>query len=181
MNPVSLRRRLAVIVTAVALSIASLVAVAPPAFASLTCPSGGTQHIGSTSDPTLVILYENTVTSTGNSPTNNDWRIVCIHSHAGSSWSWVNLKTLAYPSGGDGVCDGQLATSYGTWNDCITGLKFSADCHWSFSLYADSSFGSLLYGWSSPHTVDDMPFGWDESASSFRLTYSSVCQSLAGT
>ncbi len=154
-----------------------LTMLVPSAFASLTCPSGSDDHLGPLNAPVMAILYEEPYDKIA-AGTYPNGHVLCIHGQVGSSVLVPNLKNVAYTwyrGVEDSVCYGQLFTSYGTWNDCITGARLNAGCHWSLTLYSDSNYGSQLFSWNSTGANPDIGAGRNNTASSLKLSYLANC------
>lgn len=145
-------------------------------FASgLVCQSGSEQHYGQGADPITFTVYESASRLIGH-PNGHH---VCIHQGA-YSVNIPNLKNVAYAYNStyeDSVCLGQLATSYGTWNDCISSIEWNLpSCHYTFAVYADANYGGLIYSLTGPTNTWANFNGFNnDAASSIKLTYSSVC------
>lgn len=167
-----------------AIAIAALLAVAvvlpisaPSAFASVTCPSGA-KHYGSRTDPTLAVWWETGRSSFG-SVSSPHFNALCIHVATGGGQVFIsNIKTsIPFDDVGyDNVCDGQAATSNGSWNDCFSGIQFNGGCHYYLDVWGDANFGTFLWEKNSSYSDPDLgPFGSDNAISSLKISYQSVC------
>ena len=142
----------------------------------LTCPAGDHRDIGNTGYSTVWFVgYESPNFNVGADANKNS--TLCLWWNTTQSYGEPNLKDVPLFSSEDSICEGQLATSWGTWNDCISSFKVYLDCHHAFSLYADANYSGVLYSFSDTGTFTraTMPFGWDNAASSLRLTYHTLC------
>jgi hypothetical protein len=172
-------RRFRAVIAAAVLALGMLIPalLAPSvALAALTCPTTSEQHYGNTGNPILGILYEGPNWPVGYP----DGHTLCIHVPVNGSISIANLKTVAYAYDSfheNNVCYGQLATSYGTWNDCASGVKVNFSCHYSAIFYGDANYtGGSSYSFSASGTVANLAtIGQDNIWSSLKITYHSIC------
>lgn len=178
-----MKRRLTGVTIALCMAFAWLTAAGPTA-ASFSCNSGW-DHRGSGS--CVAILYE-TPNYNGAS---GDWfgpngGALALYVTSTGSLSIPDLKAVGYdvpgPDTQDYVrCDGQLISSYGTWNDCASSIRVSIDCHHAVTFYSDANYGgSIVYSFSASGSVSSMSLSKDNTISSLKITYHSVCATSAG-
>ena len=159
-------RRLISAIISVAIALPILVAPV----SALTCP--GSSSVWGSGSTTRVIFYEAASYVTGDP----DGQTVCVKPGSGG-YFLTDFRYKDYP-GSDGVCDGQLATSFDTWNDCVSSFKVLGTCHWHVTFYSDRLYGGA--SWYISSALNRSTLGsWNDVISSMRITYSSVCQSSA--
>jgi hypothetical protein len=104
--------------------------------------------------------------------------VLCIYAPTTGSSSSNEFKQEAFIDGyGGNHCDGQLATSYGSWNDCVSSIQFVSDCHHTLTFYTNSSYDSVAWSSAATVSVSGLSFLVDNTFSSMRLTYHSACLS----
>lgn len=135
-------------------------ALASPVAASESCPAQSTS-VGS--GTTWAVLYANGGYGTP---------ALCVKAGSTSGTAIVDLDLIGYDWG---TCPGQGPFSGTGWNDCISSIKASVDCHHTFSLYADSNYGSLMYSTTTTLNVSSMSLGYNDTASSVKIGYHSAC------
>lgn len=169
---------LAASLLAVSILVASGASIVDAAF---SCSAGGLYDLAGSGNVYLE-LFETQNYNIGQDAAHSG--VLCIAAPATGSTNIPNLKNVAYTNDYDQspahVCDGQLATSYGTWNDCTGSVKASIDCHHSFSLYKDSDYGGTLV-WSGTVSAQlSFNAASNDIVSSVKITYHSACQTLVG-
>ena len=178
-------KRLRAFLVAAFLATAVLLPItATPVFASLSCPNSASQIIpsgsGNGSDPVGLIVYESANYAQGYP----DGHALCFQVHTNYSTLVDNLKHVGSPCctyqwwpafEANNVCYGQLSTSYGTWNDCISSIKMSTTCHWTADFYLDSFYGSYAFSMQGVQSISTVPVGQGNAISSIKLTYNTVC------
>jgi len=168
-------RRLLSAVLSVALLFPVIALSAGPVAASVSCPAGADVRGSGT---TYVVLYEATNYAGVYAP---DGRALCLRAPTATSASWSSLKNVTYSDqdGNDGVCDGQLFTSFDTWNDCASSFKVGADCHHKVTLYQDASFGGAFLSYTTAYNKSTLG-AWNDVISSVKITYTSACATSGG-
>lgn len=157
----------------IALAISTLVSQPVPISAAVTCPTGS-DVVGS--GTTYAVGYEYHGFVADQTPHGTT---LCFKAPSTGSLAVINLKNVGY-TGSDNVCDGQaIPTSGGTWNDCISALKVSLDCHHSATFWISSDYDStypflsVTGAWSSSDLRNQPPM--DEAISSVKISYHSSC------
>lgn len=171
-----LRRRIAALLSASIIALGMLGATVAPVSASFTCSGDGYDWAGS--GTTYVKIYELTNYNPPGDPANSG--ILCVRAPSSGSTSIPDLKTVAYTNVWDTFspkhCDGQLITSYGTWNDCASSVKVSMDCHHQVTAWPDANYGGTPIFAFSVSGQFSMSIGGDNRVSSLKITYNSICQ-----
>ena len=166
-------KKLTRVVVALALVISTMLVTAAP---TLAFASSCGQTVGS--GTLYAVLYESdNYNDNFGQPAGPDYGVLCIRAASTGSTLVPNLKNVLYQvAGGDASCSGQLATSFNTWNDCISSFQIVLDCHHDFAFYQDSNYGSASYAYSWPGgSKSSLVFGQDNTFSSLKLTYHSAC------
>lgn len=65
------------------------------------------------------------------------------------------------------------------FQDCASSFKFSASCHYEFTLYDNTDGTGILYSNWGSFNVASMPIGRNDNASAYRISYRSVCPNIA--
>lgn len=163
------RFRAAIAATLLTLGLLIPALLAPTvATASIACPTFATQRGSGTN---VVVLYEGTGFTNSQPNHNALCMAVDINHHAGLILP--NLKNIGFNDATP--CDGQLFTSFGSWNDCITAIKLSAPCNYVFTAGLDLNLASPAVSWQGTGSNSDLPFGTDEAISSVGLQWVSQC------
>lgn len=117
---------------------------------------------------------------------------LCIRASGTGSTNVPDLNNVAYTGSSDHICDGQLIQDYGNWNDCASSIQSQfSDCHHTITVYSGTNYtngytanGKGWPSWSSTVNFPDLgdPFfnsspDPNNSISSLKVTYHSVCQS----
>lgn len=167
-----MRQKIVSFATVLCLLIGSLFATASPV-AAFTSSCGQTVGSGTL----YAVLYESDNYNGGSTfPFGPDGGVLCVRASSTGSTLVPNLKNVLYDVPGTSTsCSGQVFTSDGTWNDCVSSFQVQLDCHHSIAFYQDASYGSLAYSYSASATRATLPFGWDNTFSSLKLTYHSTC------
>lgn len=168
-------KKLIRLVMTVALLGAGLTITAPGAAASLSCPSSS-DVVGSGN--TYAILYESPNYNDGRDVQFPDYAQLCLKASSTGALGVPDFKAISYRGGsglGDGICDGQLATSYHTWNDCASAVRVSIDCHHKVSFYENTNYSGLLMSFSVSGGYSSLNITTNDKFSSMRITYTSVC------
>jgi hypothetical protein len=159
-------KKLTRIIVSAALALSAL-GIAAPSASALTCPPAS-DIAGDSHNTLYLILYEALHYVGGTSPDNET---LCFYATTTGSLLVPNLKNIAYGAENEGVCDGQLLPSYGTWNDCESSLQAFSDCHHTIQLYNDAYYGQIAWSFTSSTNKDNLT----DTISSVRITYHSSC------
>lgn len=169
-------KKIVAVAAVLALLLSVQVAVTPVS-AAVACASNYDQ-IGSGS--VMAVIYETANYNAGQDGAHSGG--LCIKASSTGSIYIPNLKNVAYRNPLDGslakVCDGQLASSYGTWNDCAGSLKVAVDCHHSVLFYSSENYSGLMWSYRNTTVGNPGPWGigWDNVMSSVKIVYSSLCK-----
>lgn len=139
---------------------------------AVPCPTGGT-YVGS--GTVVAVIYESHDYNAGQ--TANFRGALCIRAPSSGGTLIPNLGNVNYVDGSQAdVCDGQLLTSYGSWNDCAGSYKVSIGCHHKVYFYNGANYANLMWTVLPPgqNRATMLP-GWDNTMSSIRVTYSALC------
>lgn len=163
-------------IVAISLLVMTMFAAGPQtASAAVTCNSNF-DSIGT--GTVFAVIYETSNYNSGQDGAHSGG--LCIRASSTGGINIPILKNVDYnnPLDTSVVCDGQLATSYNTWNDCAGSLKVSLDCHHDVDFYSSENYSGLMYSYSaSANNPGPWGIGWDNVMSSIKVIYHSVCQS----
>ena len=155
---------------------AAWLSFASPMAASVTCNSNY-DEIGS--GLVNAVIYESHDYNAGQDGAHSGG--LCIRYGTTSGINIPDLKNVNYrnplDTGFSHICDGQLISSYGTWNDCAGSLKVTIDCHHTISFYSSANYDGLMWSYGGENGNNPGPWGmgWDNVMSSIRVIYHSAC------